>query len=111
MVEHTIKSIPNIYKTVLVDDYIIMQDHIHLLLIIHPDQNGRPMAAPTINQVINQMKGHISKQIGQSIWQKSFFDHIIRDRKDYEFHVRYIHENPLKWYFNGENHDDMILYE
>ena len=111
MVEHTIKSIPNIYKTVLVDDYIIMQDHIHLLLIIHPDQNGRPMAAPTINRVINQMKGHISKQIGQSIWQKSFFDHIIRDVRDYEFHVRYIHENPLKWYFNGENHDDMILYE
>ena len=43
--------------------------------------------------------------------KKLFLNHMIRDRKDYEFHVRYIHENPLKWYFNGENHDDMILYE
>ena len=57
------------------------------------------------------MKGYVTKQTGQSIWQKSFFDHIIRDNKDYEFHIKYIRENPLKWYFNGENHDDITLYE
>ena len=69
------------------------------------------MAAPTIGQAINQMKGYVSKQIGQSIWQKSFYDHIIRNNKDYEFHIKYIHENPLKWYFHGDNHDDVMLYE
>jgi REP element-mobilizing transposase RayT len=69
------------------------------------------MAAPTISQVVNQMKGYISKQIGEPIWQKLFYDHIIRDERDYEFHIKYIRENPLKWYFNGENHDDIMLYE
>ena len=111
IVEQAIKNISNAYSMITVDDYIIMPDHIHLLLIIHPDQNGRPMTAPTIGWVVNQMKGYVTRQIGRPIWQKSFFDHIIRDNKDYEFHIKYIRENPLKWYFNGENHDDITLYE
>lgn len=111
IVEQAINNIEKIYSTVIVNSYVIMPDHIHLLLIIQNDPSGRPMAAPTIGQAINQMKGYVSKQIGQSIWQKSFYDHIIRNNKDYEFHIKYIHENPLKWYFHGDNHDDVMLYE
>ena len=110
-VEQAINNIEKIYSTVIVDSYIIMPDHIHLLLIIQNDPSGRPMAAPTINQLVNQMKGYISKQFGFSIWQKSFYDHVIRNNKDYEFHIKYIYENPIKWYFHGENHDDVMLYE
>ena len=55
------------------------------------------MVAPTVSRVVQQLKGYVSKQIGKSIWQKSFYDHIIRDREDYEKHVRYICENPLRW--------------
>ena len=69
------------------------------------------MTAPTIEWVVNQMKGYVTKQIKNPIWQKSFYDHIIRDIKDYEFHIKYIRENSLKWYFNVENHDDLVLYE
>ena len=111
IIEKAIKNISNIYSTVAVDSYVIMHDHIHLLLIIQNDPSGRPMAAPTISRIVNQMKGHTSKQIGKSIWQKSFYDHIIRDNKDYDLHIKYIHENPLKWYFHGEGHDDIMLYE
>ena len=110
-VKQAINNIEKVYPLINVDDYIIMPDHIHLLLIITNDPNGRPMAAPTISQVVNQMKGYISKQIGEPIWQKLFYDHIIRDESDYKFHIKYIRENPLKGYFNGENHDDIILYE
>ena len=88
-----------------------MPDHIHILLIITNDSYGRPMGAPTISQVVNQLKGYISKQVGKPIWQKNFYDHIIRDERDYEFHIKYVRENPLKWYFHGEDHDDIILYE
>ena len=110
-VKQAINNIEKVYSLINVDDYIIMPDHIHLLLIIPNDPNGRPMAAPTISQVVNQLKGYISKQVGEPIWQKNFYDHIIRDEKDYEFHIKYIRENPLKWYINGENHDDIMLYE
>ena len=55
------------------------------------------MVAPTVSRVVQQLKGYVSKQIGKSICQKSFYDHVIRDREDYEKHVRYIYENPLRW--------------
>ena len=53
------------------------------------------MRAPTIATVINQMKGYVSKQIGYSIWQKLFNDHIIRD--EYQRIWQYIDDNPAKW--------------
>ena len=55
------------------------------------------MVAPTISRVVKQMKGYVSKQIGHSVWQKSFIDHIIRNEKDYLEHYTYIDNNPLKW--------------
>ena len=53
------------------------------------------MVAPTVSRIISQMKGYVTKRIGKSIWQKLFFDHIIRNKQDYEEHVKYIYENPL----------------
>jgi len=34
----------------------------------------------------------------QQIWQRSFHDHIIHDAEDYAKHLKYIEENPIKWY-------------
>ena len=93
--ESAIKNIPIHYPVITVDNYVIMPDHIHLLLQINSDFNGRPLVAPTIDRVIKQMKGYISKQIGFSIWQKSFNDHIIRGDQDYKEIWEYIENNPL----------------
>ena len=81
---------------------MIMPNHIHLLLRVCADELGRPMVAPTMSRVVQQMKGYVTKRIGHSIWQKLFFDHIIRNSKDYEEHVKYIYENPLKWQLDEE---------
>ena len=97
IVEGTIKNIPEYYPFIKIDNYVIMPDHIHLLLQINSDKNGRPLVAPTIDRVINQTKGYITKQIGFSIWQKSFYDHIIRNEKDYKEVWDYIENNPAKW--------------
>ncbi len=94
--ESAIKNIPKYYPCISVDNYVIMPDHIHLLLQIHSDIDGRPMVAPTIDRVIQQTKGYITKQIGFSIWQKSFNDHIVRGRTDYKEIWEYIENNPLK---------------
>ena len=53
----------------------------------------------TISRVAQQMKGYITKCTGKPIWQKLFFDHIIRDKEDYEKHIAYIRENPMRWYY------------
>ena len=83
------------YPAVTVDHYVIMPDHIHLLLQIHAD-GGRPMTAPTVSRIIKQFKGIVTKQIGRSIWQKGFYDHIIRDENDYFTKRQYIEENIAK---------------
>lgn len=97
MVDEVILSIPAHYPSVSVDDYVIMPNHIHLLLQIHTDPDGRPMAAPTIQTVVNQMKGAASKWAGFSLWQKGFYDHIVRNDGDYQEIIRYIQGNPAKW--------------
>jgi REP element-mobilizing transposase RayT len=83
---------------VSVDWFVIMPNHIHMILRIHTNNNedtsGRAMRAPTGSTVINQMKGWVTKRIGFSIWQKLFHDHIIRDEADYGRIADYIRNNP-----------------
>jgi len=58
---------------------------------------GRPMTAPTVSQIVNQLKGAVTKAVGCSVWQKSFYDHIIRNKDDYVKIWNYIDNNPQKW--------------
>jgi len=104
IVNDGINNIEAIYKTICVDKYVIMPNHIHMILVVN---NGRAMRAPTISTVINQLKGYITKQTGYSIWQKLFHDHIIRNEQDYLNIWEYIDTNPHKWqldkYYSQEN--------
>ena len=92
-----IKDISKYYPAISVDHYVIMPNHIHMLLQIHTDHDGRSMIAPTISTVVRLLKGTVSKQIGCSIWQKGFYDHIIRSKTDYLEIWNYIEGNPSKW--------------
>ncbi|MEG1639571.1 MAG: transposase [Ruthenibacterium sp.] len=96
IVETSITQISSHYENVLVDKYCIMPDHVHMIVFIMPDKNGRILSAPTLSQVIGSMKRWVTKQIGFSIWQKSFNDRIIRNEKGYQEVWQYIEENPLK---------------
>lgn len=97
IVKKSIKNITEFYPAIEVDNFVIMPDHIHLLLRIHVDNSGRPMTAPTISNLINQTKGYVTKRVGFTIWQKSFYDHIIRNQEDYNKVWEYIENNPLKY--------------
>ena len=97
LVEQSIQSIPHHYPAIAVDHYVIMPNHVHLLLQIHSGPDGRPMVAPTVMTVVRQMKGYVSKQCGCGIWQKGFHDHVIRNDADYREIWRYIEGNPGKW--------------
>ena len=77
-----------------------MARDIHILSQINVDEYGRPLVARIMSRVVKQLKGIVSKQAGISIWQKSFHDHIIRNREDYEEHLRYIYENPIRWCYD-----------
>jgi len=91
-----IKNIPTYYPCVNVDNYAIMPNHVHLLLSLN-EAGGRAMLAPTISTVVAQTKGFVTKQLGFSIWQKTFHDHIVRNQNDYDSIWQYIQDNPFKW--------------
>ena len=90
------------YPHISVEKYCIMPDHVHLLLF-HPDKHGRQIAAPTLSGAIGQLKRWVSMQLGFSIWQKSFYDRIIRNEAAYHEVWQYIDENPLRMQL-GEHH-------
>ena len=97
VVEQAIRNIESRYPAIVVDHYVVMPNHIHLLLQIRTDENGQPMVAPTVSTVIQQMKGYVTKQLGVSIWQKLFHDHVVRNENDYQKIWKYIENNPIRW--------------
>lgn len=96
-VDNEIQKLNTVYTVVRVDKYCIMPDHIHMILSIDSDADGRPQVAPTISRVMKQFKGSVTKQVGRPVWQKSFYDHGIRNQQDYNEIWEYIENNPLKY--------------
>lgn len=96
IVDLEINRISQIYDNVEINKYVIMPNHIHMIVVLEPD-NGRSKTVPTIPRIIQQFKGTVSKKAGILIWQKSYFDHIIRNQREYQEIWEYIDTNPLKW--------------
>jgi REP element-mobilizing transposase RayT len=92
-IEAAILNIPNKYSSVFIHNYVIMPNHIHLILEI----DRAPVNTAHLSMVMNQFKGAVTKQIGYSPWHKSFHDHIIRDHNDFNRIVNYIENNPDNW--------------
>ena len=87
-----------------VDKYVIMPNHIHLILILE-NQAAGASPRPTIMDIVCTYKSLVTRECKENGWsgklfQTSFYDHIIRDREDYEEHLKYIYENPIRWYHN-----------
>jgi REP element-mobilizing transposase RayT len=117
VVKRAIEMLSEIYPSVHVDQFVIMPNHIHMIIVIDDEQkpcrgelrspaqdspnvssnNGRTQFAPTLSRIIKQWKGVITKQLGFSPWQKSFHDHVIRNQDDYLRVAQYIEDNPARW--------------
>ncbi len=102
--EKYISGIKGIHK------YVIMPNHIHMIILLCNEEGTMWASSPTsIPQLIKSFKILVTKETGISLWQRSYYDHIIRDENDYEAIWEYIENNPLKWkndrFFKGESHD------
>jgi len=87
---------------VYVDCFAIMPNHVHMTIRI-TEEARRPVTAyaadgaPSISQIVNQMKGEVTKKASVPIWCKSFHDRIIRNQNEYDRIWDYIHNNPKLW--------------
>ena len=82
------------------DTYTIMPNHIHMIIRIGFDSDGTMWSSsPTrgIPQLIKSFKTMVSKECGTTIFQRSYYDHIIRSEADYMEKQKYILTNPGKW--------------
>jgi REP element-mobilizing transposase RayT len=97
----TKKYIENInisYAAVYVEKYVIMPNHIHMITAL---ANGAMWASPPtgikIPRIVRSLKTLVTKECGNSLFQESYFDHIIRDETDYLTKWNYIDTNIARW--------------
>ena len=95
------------YPSVTIEDYVIMPDHIHIVVFLH-ETTGGASPSPTLDDVICAFKSLTSRICKQcygieKIFQRSSAEHIVRDKVDYETRKKYIYENPMRWYYKYLN--------
>jgi NAD(P)-dependent dehydrogenase (short-subunit alcohol dehydrogenase family)/REP element-mobilizing transposase RayT len=102
-------DLPVHYAHVELDAFIVMPNHVHGVLILmretmfdHPDHE--------LSEVIRALKSYSARRInelrqtpGVSVWQRSFYDHIVRDDRDLERVRAYIDGNPGNWQRDPDN--------
>ena len=105
IVDKYINQLNDFYENISVEQYVIMPNHIHMILFVRDGGSSRT-STPTVRQhsivptVVSTLKRFCNKEIGDNIWQRYYYDHVIRDKRDYEEISKYIYENPLKWQFD-----------
>ena len=91
------------FSTVTVEDYVIMPDHIHTVIFLH-EKTGGASPSPTLDDVVCAFKSLTARACKQQygiekMFQRSSAEHIVRNKEDYETRRKYIHENPMRWYY------------
>jgi len=97
-------------------EYVIMPNHVHGMLIFVDDGVGAtrrvaPVLQPnSLGAVLGQFKSIVTKRInrlqnvaGRPVWQRNYYEHIIRDEREWENIHRYIESNPSMWAEDEEN--------
>lgn len=92
------------FDNITVDKYVIMPDHLHLIVNIKERHAGRSLQdvmryfkTMTTNEYIRGVKTGVLSPFNQKLWQKSYYDHVIRNQQDYNEVWEYMEYNPAKW--------------
>ena len=92
------------YSYLSVDEYVIMPNHIHAILILDRETAGAS-PRPTVMDIVCTYKSLTTRECKKNgfldkVFQTSFYEHIIRNRQDYDDISRYIKDNPARWYYD-----------
>lgn len=97
-------NLENRYPSIKIDQYVIMPNHIHVIIQIQANcgETGGASPSPTLVDVIRAFKSITTRLCNKAapipqLFQRSFYDHVIRSESDYLEIARYINENPAKW--------------
>ena len=107
VVDTILKNIPE-HLHVTIDQYVIMPNHVHLIAVITEEDvlteiRESPLQSRSIiSKLMGYIKMNASKVIRQyrgdiPVWQRGYYDHVIRNQQDYIALAEYIQTNPLRW--------------
>lgn len=125
-------EVPRHFTGIELDEYVIMPNHIHGIVVFNDDISGRGlinqtptsethtkvaiaedwklMKRPnrTLGKIIRHYKARTSKFVHETgypefRWQRNYYEHIIRNENDLNRIRKYIDENPWQWYYDEEN--------
>ena len=114
------RAIPDHFPLVELGAYVVMPNHVHGIIVITDNGRGaallRPYTGPDENQnshkinvkpgslgaIVRSYKSAVSYRIHKEhnatgIWQRNYYEHIIRDDKDLQNKTDYIDANPMLW--------------
>lgn len=91
VVEKYLRSMPGVEK------YVVIPDHVHILVRIADGPMKASAPTASLPQLIRSLKGLCTKAAGHPIWQRGYYDHIIRDENDFLRCWKYLDENPVSW--------------
>ncbi len=108
------KGIPLHYPEVNNEVFIVMPNHVHGIILVHDPgrevSNSAPAKKHPLSEVVRAFKTYSSRKInelrkspGTPVWQRSYYEHVIRDESDYHQIGEYILYNPAKWEMDREN--------
>ena len=97
-----IQQLNAFYAELSIDKYVIMPDHIHMLITIdkpdgHPGTGVPTKRTSRLAQFVSTFKRFCNKEYGSNIWQSRYYDHVVRNQQDYNEIWEYIEYNPTKW--------------
>ena len=115
-------NLPQRFPTVILHDFVLMPNHLHAILTfahsVRGDKEGAASSAPTMSPTarpslggvirafksvsaisINRMRGRTDRPV----WQRNYYEHIIRTSREFDETRKYIHENPMRWDTDPEN--------
>ncbi|MBQ6427777.1 MAG: transposase [Oscillospiraceae bacterium] len=95
-VEEEIHAVTKRYESVRINNYVIMPNHVHLIVSIC-EQTGGASPSPTLADIVRVIKSVSAHRCSELKWQRSYYEHIIRSERDYLEIWTYIDGNPAKW--------------
>ena len=110
------RALPDHFPNVELGAYVVMPNHVHGIIVIHENEpssyGGARHASPipargvkpnSLGAIVGSYKSAATKQIGQkNIWQRNYYEHIIRNEMEWNRIHRYIEANPMHWKLDRE---------
>jgi REP element-mobilizing transposase RayT len=118
LVKQTWFELPLRFNTVELDEFIVMPNHIHGIIVLNKPDGASPAPTnslhnfrPALSSIVCAFKSLAVACLNRQfetrapLWQRNYYEHVIRSGKSLDDIRRYIHDNPLRWSFDRENPD------